>query len=278
MRVLVTGATGQVGRAAAAWVTALGGEARRAVTRPVGADDVRFDFLDRATWAPALTGVEALFLLRPPALADMDRTLVPFVEAARRSGVAHCVFLSVLGADRMRWVPHAAVETALQRWPGGWTILRPGFFAQNLASQYARDIVEDHRLYLPAGEGRVAWVDTRDLGEVAARLCLGRPPTTGATWALTGSVASSMADTAEVLSRVLGRRVTYEAASAASYAWHLMARRRLPLLQVAIQTVLHVGLRRGDAEVVDPGMGQLLGRPPRSLEAYVRDHAAAFAA
>ena len=46
------------------------------------------------------------------------------------------------------------------------------------------------------------------------------------------------------------------------------------MAQVAVQTVLHTGLRRGDAEAVDPTLPRLLGRPARTLEDYVREHAA----
>ncbi|MCU0622845.1 MAG: NmrA family NAD(P)-binding protein [Gemmatimonadaceae bacterium] len=276
MRVLVTGATGQVGGAVAEWVARLGGEVRRAVSRPAIAEDVRFDFHDRATWGPALAACDALFLLRPPAIADMATTLVPFAQAARAAGLRHVVFLSVLGAERMSWVPHAAVEAELRRWTTSWTILRPGFFAQNVVSQYQRDVVEDGRLYVPAGDGRVAWVDTRDLGEAAARVCVGAPPQEGRALPLTGAAALTFHETAAVLSRVIARPVRYDAASLAGYAWHLRVRRGLPLMQVAIQTVLHAGLRRGDAAGVDGTLGELLGRAPRSFEAFARDHAEAW--
>lgn len=276
MRVLVTGATGQVGQAVTAWVTQLGGEARRAVTRPAGPLDVRFDFREARTWAPAVAGCDALFLLRPPAIADMATTLVPVARAARAAGVRHVVFLSVLGAERMSWVPHAAVEAELATWTDGWTVLRPGFFAQNVVSQYARDVVEDGRLYVPAGDGRVAWVDTRDLGEAAARLCLATPPASGRAIALTGGAAITFSESAAVLSRVLGRTIRYVPATVPGYAWHLLVRRRLPPMQVAIQVVLHVGLRHGDAAVVDPSLATLLGRPPRPFETFAQDHAAVF--
>jgi uncharacterized protein YbjT (DUF2867 family) len=145
-----------------------------------------------------------------------------------------------------------------------------------LASQYLRDLVEDHRLYLPAGDGRVAWVDTRDIGEAAARLCVGAPPATGATYALTGGEALTLAETAATLSDAWGRAVRYVPASVGGYAWHLVWRRRLGLMQTAIQVVLHTGLRRGDSALVDPALAQLLGRAPRTVAAYARDTAAAF--
>lgn len=120
--ILITGASGKTGREVLASLTMLGIDARPA-SRATG-----FDFLDRSGWSDHLAGVRSVFLLRPPAIADIARTLAPFVAAARASGVDHIVFLSVAGADRLRFLPHAAVERALLAGPRDWTILRPVFF------------------------------------------------------------------------------------------------------------------------------------------------------
>ncbi len=134
-------------------------------------DDVEvapLDFARPATFGPALVGVRALFLMRPPAVANVRDTLLPLVDAAAAGGVEHVVFLSVAGADTNRWIPHHAVEAHLRAGRVAWTLLRPGFFAQNLGDAYRRDIVEDDRLYVPAGDGAAAFVDVRDVAEVAA--------------------------------------------------------------------------------------------------------------
>jgi hypothetical protein len=78
---------------------------------------------------------------------------------------------------------------------------------------------------------------------------------------------------ASVLSAVLERPIRYVPASIPGYLLHLR-RRGLPLAQAAVQAVLHVGLRFGQAEAVDPTLERLLGRPGRTLADYVRDHAA----
>ena len=66
-----------------------------------GAESVRFDFFDRATWAAALDGVESLFLLFPlPGNTAARTALVPFVKAAQDAGCRHVVYVSVFGADR----------------------------------------------------------------------------------------------------------------------------------------------------------------------------------
>lgn len=275
--ILVTAAAGNVGREV---VRALGskdvrvraGDRDPARSRGMfgpGVEAVRFDFRDPSTFAAA-QGADALFLVRPPAIADVDETLVPFIDQARALGVRHIVFLSVAGAEKNRLVPHHAVEQHLAR-SGGWTVLRPGFFAQNFGDAYRRDIVEDARVYVPAGRGKVAFVDVRDLAELAATI-FDAPATHDARgYTLTGGEAIDFASAASCLSEALGRTIRYEAASIAGYVRHLH-RRGMPWAQVGVQTILHTGLRFGQAQTIDPTLERLLGRKPRTVREYVKDH------
>lgn len=273
-RILVTGASGNVGREVLAACTAAGLPTRAGSRRPDphapdGAESVRLDLTDAATWAPALADCDGLFLLRPPAIADIATTLAPFLDAAAAAGVRRVVFVSVAGAERMAWVPHRKVELHLEASELQWTTLRPGFFAQNLQDAYRRDIVEDSRLYVPAGDGRVAFLDVRDMGEVAARLFASPGSHTRAYLHLTGPVAVGFDEVASTLSGVLGRPVRYLPASIPGYLLHLLRRRRLRPMQAAVQTYLHVGLRRGDAAPVIDTLPELLGRPATPLSEYV---------
>lgn len=275
--ILVTGSSGNVGAAVVEQLRARAVPFRLGVRRPAsaaprgGEEAVRFDFLDPTTFRGAARGCEAVFVLRPPAVSNTRRTLNPFIDVAWEQGVKQIVFLSVAGAADNPVVPHHAVEKHLRRRPGGWTILRPGFFAQNLGDAYRDDIVRDGRLFIPAGAGRAAFVDVRDVAEVAAQALVDPRGHDARSYTLTGPEAVSLTEAAEILSRELGRPIRYEPASVLAYAAHLR-RRGEPLVQIAVETVLHVGLRFGQAETVDETLGRLLGRPPRTLAEYVRDH------
>lgn len=277
-RVLVTGASGQVGRAVLAAAGALGLPATAALRAPGGrhgVPGVAFDFTDRRTWPAALDGHDRLFLLRPPAISDVRATLIPFVDAAREAGVRHVVFLSVAGAGRNCFVPHRAVEDHLRAAGGGYTLLRPGFFAQNLAGAYREDIRRDHRLYVPAGHAPVNWVDVRDVGEAAARILAAPAGHRGRAYTLTGPGPVDWEEVARLLSATTGRPVRYQPASIPGYLLHLR-RRGLPAGAIAVQTVLHVLLRFGGGAGVDPALARLLGRPPRSIAESIRDQADAW--
>jgi uncharacterized protein YbjT (DUF2867 family) len=267
--IFVTGAGGNVGRAVLdacreSSLPAVGGERRGGAHR-------RFDFEDRRTWAAALEGCSQLFLLRPPPISKVDETLNPFVDFARLHGVRHVVFLSVQGAEARPRIPHHAVEKHLEQSGDDWTFLRPGFFAQNFTDAYRSDVVEDDRLYVPAGEGEVAFVDVRDLGLVAARVFQNPASHRRQGYRLTGPRCFTFHQAAALLTEVTGRPIRYVPASMAGYLWHLVARRRLALMQAIVQTYLHVGLRHGDAATVDPLLGHLLGQPARALDRSLRD-------
>ena len=282
-RILVTGALGNVGREVVRECEARGLEVRAALRDPnedakhfSGTETVAFDFLDRRTWERAVSGCSALFLLRPPPIGDMETTLCPFVDVAYAAGVKHVVFLSVAGADRMKWVPHRKVELHLEKTGKLWTLLRPGFFAQNLQDAYRKDIVEDNRIYVPAGEGRVAFVDVRDIAAVAGHVLASPETFRSQALTLTGPEAIPFTAVTETLTAVLGRTIRYDAATIPGYAWHLRTKRNMAWMQIAVQTILHVGLRGGDAETVDPTVERLLGRPARRLADYVRESAATW--
>jgi len=276
--VLVTGASGNVGGAVVRSLVAEGIPVRAAGTNALalqrifpGVDVAHLDFHIPSTFGPALHGVGGLFLLRPPRIATVGPTLNALVDVAEQIGVDHVVFSSVTGADTNRVVPHHRVETHLQASGLSWTILRPGFFAQNLADAYRSDIVGDDRIYLPAGWGRVAFIDVRDLGDVAARVFANPAAHRSAGYALTGSRALDFEEVAAVLSAELGRPIRYQSASVLAYMRHLKVQ-GLAAPQVLVQTILHTRLRRGQAQKVDPTLAALLGHPPRTVQQYVHDH------
>jgi len=278
-RILVTGATGNVGRAVVSALRRRGMGVRVGVRAEGGArqgqatdiEQVAFDFRDPASFAGACTGCDGLFLLRPPAITDVDETLNPLVDVALARGIEHVVFISVIGADRNPIVPHHRVEKHLATTGARYTILRPGFFAQNLSDAYRRDIVEDQRIYVPAGRGCAAFIDVRDVAEVTTMVFADPSAHRECGYALTGPVAVGFAEVAATLGSELGRPIRYVPASVPGYLWHLR-RRGLSWTQAAVQTTLHVGLRFGQAQTVDPTLQRLLGRPGKTIAEFIADH------
>ena len=132
-RILVTGATGQVGSAVIAALGRVDGVAVHAAMRDVasaarkwkGQANVRpvvFDFLDRASQDAALADCDSLFLLRPP---QLNSDFGDLIARARQHGVTHIVFLSVQGAERNPLIPHHKIERRLMSSGVPYTLLRP---------------------------------------------------------------------------------------------------------------------------------------------------------
>ncbi len=274
---LVTGATGNVGSALVDVLVQQNIGVTVAVTDPVsygkdrGIDAVRLDFHDPSTFAPAVKGVDSVFLLRPPAISKVGPTLNRFITVARNHGVRHVVFLSVAGAETNKVVPHHRVEVHLAKAAVNHTILRPGFFANNLGDAYREDIRTDHRLYVPAGTGRVAFIDARDIAAVVGVIAHEPSAHVGSGYTLTGSATYSFFEVASCLSEHLGRPIGYTAASILGYINHLH-QRKLVMPQILVQTILHAGLRKGSAANIDPTLARLLGRESLTIDDYITAH------
>ncbi len=236
---------------------------------------VRLDFQDPATFGPVLDGADRVFLIRPPAISRVGPTLNAFIDAARAAGVDHIVFSSVAGAESNKIVPHHRIEKHLMDSGVAWTMLRPGFFSQNIATAYRYDIVGGNRIYVPAGDGLVAFIDAADIGQVAT-VTLTTDGHEGAAYHLTGPEAVTFTQLASLMSEVLGRTIRYEPASVLGYFRHLRGQ-GLVIAHATVQTVLHTGLRKGDAAPVTDTVTRLLDRPATDLRTYVTANAGLWA-
>ncbi|WP_310394188.1 SDR family oxidoreductase [Hymenobacter sp.] len=281
-RLLLTGATGNVGAAALQSLLAQR-PAGTAVVIAVRAADhglerlgpagkvpvevVPFDFTKPETVAPALRGVTGLLLVRPPALSDVARYLRPVVRAAGAAGVRHVVFLSLQGAQYNPFVPHHRVEGYLKESGLRYSLLRPSFFMQNLSTTHRDDIRQRHQLLLPAGHARTSFVDATDVGAVAAKLLLA-PPAASAGYELTGRAALTYDEVAAQLSAVLGRPIRYRAAGIREFRAYERAK-GTPTPLINVMTGIYLAARLGLAAHVSPVLAELLGREPTSLRAFL---------
>jgi uncharacterized protein YbjT (DUF2867 family) len=271
--VLVTGATGTVGRHLVESLNVRGVPLRRAVrtvTDTDTADDqtCRFDFADTSTWAPALEGVDRVFLMRPPAISDITGVIRPFIAELARRGIRQTVVLSLMGVNPA--MPHYRLERDVRAAGLPATMLRPAFFMQNLETAYRSDIVDHDRIRLPAGSARTSFIDTRDIADVAAVALTAPEVHAGKAYTLTGGAALGWNAVASLLSAELGRPIHYEPIS-------LLAARRemtaagLPTTYVNVQLLIHVVARLGLADTITPELTHLLGRPARTLADYIHD-------
>ncbi|MFF8281735.1 NAD(P)H-binding protein [Streptomyces albus] len=264
--VLVVGATGTTGSRTAARLTAEGHRVKAASRRaaPVaGAEPVRFDWYDTATHAPALEGVDRVYLVPPVGDPDPAAVMLPFLRQARAAGMRRAVLLSSSA------VPSGgpAVGLVHQALPGlfpEWAVLRPSWFMQNFTGDHlhARGIREDGTVRSATGSGRVGFVDADDIAEVAVRaLTDDRAPDTDLV--LTGPEALSYDDIAAVLTEVTGRPVVHHRLTEAQLRDRLAA--EVPAEFAGILAGMDGAIEQGAEDRVTGTVQRLTGRPPRSF-------------
>lgn len=221
MTILVTGATGRVGRHLVQQLVQRDAKVRVLTRNPASADFpaavevMQGDLLDLAALRRAFSGVSTLFLLNAVTGDEFTQALIT-LNIARESGVERVVYLSVFGADSAVNVPHFAVKFGAERMLAamgfGATILRPSYFIDNEAM--LKDVILQHGIYpMPLGGKGVAMVDARDIAEVAALELIrrdqapGRLPST--TLNLVGPDTLTGEGAAAIWSELLGRPILY---------------------------------------------------------------------
>jgi uncharacterized protein YbjT (DUF2867 family) len=210
--VLVTGATGTIGRDVAKQLSAKDVSVRAGVRDQAKARKqfgsqialTPFDFENEKTFSGALEGVEKVFLL-PPLLPNQLEVMNAFVDAAKRAGVRRMVKLSAIGVDdetqptAIKW--HGANEEHIRESGLAFTFLRPNSFMQNFFTYF---LPRNGAIYLPWGNGTASFVDTRDIATVAAKV-LTSDGHEGKIYTLTGPATLGIAEVARILSEMTGR-------------------------------------------------------------------------
>ncbi|WP_221358499.1 NAD(P)H-binding protein [Streptomyces beigongshangae] len=266
---LVLGATGTTGSRVVPRLTARGHRVRAASRRAVpvgGAEAVRFDWYDPATYAAALDGADRAYLVAPVDSASPADVMLPFLEQARAAGLRRAVLLSSSAVP----AGGPAVGQVHRALPGlfdEWAVLRPSWFMQNFTGDHmhARSIREEGVIMTAAGEGRVAFVDADDIAAVAVHALTDvRAP--GTDLVVTGPQALSHADVAAVLTEVTGRAVVHR-----SLTYEEMRDRLAASMPVEYAAML-AGMDRANGEGAEDRttdtVRRLTGRPPRTF----RDH------
>ena len=280
---LVTGSTGTTGMEVLKALKARDVVARalvRDVTkahhlRDLGFEPVTGDLGDPRTLGPAFEGVEKAYLVSPmgPMQSEFEQA---FLETAMQAGVKHVVKLSVIGASPeapQRFArTHAKVEQALKESGMAWTLLRPTGFMQNTLSWGAR--VLDGTFYSPVPDAAFSIVDARDVAEVAA-VALTEEGHAGKAYGLSGPEAVSYRDQAKRVFAAAGREIAVEEIPVEALKRELVRAGVPPWNAEGLseQFELYAG---GGAQMVTSGVKDALGRDPRTIDEFAKDHVDAF--
>ena len=284
MTILVTGATGNVGRQVVEQLTKRGAKVRALVRDPskaqfpAGVEVVQGDLLDVDSVRSAFSGVSTLFLLNGVVADEFTQALIA-LNVAREVGIERFVYLSVIHSDIYVNVPHFAgkfgVERMIEQLGLNATILRPAYFMSNDLT--IKDVVTGYGMYpMPIGSKGLAMVDTRDVGEIAAIELLRRErsatPLPLNRINLVGPDTLTGSDVAAIWTDVLGRTIAYPGDDTAGFEQNL--RKFMPSwmafdMRLMSERFLTDGMvpEAGDVE----RLTALLGRPLRSYREFASE-------
>lgn len=280
--ILITGATGNIGKE----LIPLLRESRRSL-RVLVRDERKVAHLDACveravgdldkpeTLIGAVKGIERIFLVTFETRQDVN-----LLEAAKKAGVRHIVKLSTLEATEHKikvgkW--HYEREELIRASGLDWTFLRPGMFMSNSIQWWADSIKGQGSVFFPGGKkGKVAPVDPRDIARVAA-LALTQPGHPEQSYELTGSELFTIGEMVQVISGVLGKPIQYVDIPPIAAKLFMLKSGMDRALVNALMEVL-TSLRRNEGAIVTDTVQRVTGQPPRTFEAWCREHIKAFQA
>lgn len=273
-RVLVTGATGNTGTHVVHGLRRQGHAVRAATRQPAGrqGDEVAFDWADATTFAPALEGVRAVYLVAPSASADPASLVRPFLEFAAAGGVVRVVLLSSSAVARGEPVL-GEIHDAVAELFDEYTVLRPSWFMQNFVGDHplADGIRRSREIFTATGDGRLGFIDPADIAAVAVQALMSPQPV-GDELVLTGPEAISYPEAAAVVSEVLGAPVRHVDLTTDELATRLVGFGYSPELSGGL-AALDERIRDGEQDFVTTSVRDITGREPTSLRRFLSDHA-----
>jgi uncharacterized protein YbjT (DUF2867 family) len=277
--ILVTGATGNVGRQVVAGLVSAGGSARalvrdaRAARLPGGVAAVEGDLGVPGTLERALAGVETVFLIWPFLTADGASAVLEMIK-----GRAHrVVYLSSSGVDdeaERQSDPinqlHADMEGLIERSGLRWTVLRSNTIASNTrgwaAQIRATGVVRGPEI------AATAVIDPRDVAEVAVRVLVDGGHD-GATYVLTGPQVVGRAEQVRAIGEAVGRPLRFEKVTVQAARAQMLADGRPPAL---VEALLASADARARSELITSTVEEITGAPARTFGRWAADHADEF--
>ena len=286
--ILITGATGTVGSEVVKQLSAKGENIIvKAAAR--SATDNTFENLNRVqvvqldydkpdSLAVALKGVDKLFLLTPfqSNMVDLTSNLV---SEAKKAKVKYIAKQSVMGADAEPGITpgrlHRQAEKIIEESGIPFTFLRPNFFMQNFVNYYSNLIRSQGAFYMPAGDAKVSFVDVRDIAAVAVKSLINDNQQKGRTYNITGGEALTYGQTAEILSKAVGKKINYVNVTDQD------ARKGMKDMSMDEWTIksmieLFEITRAGYVSEISPIVEQVTGNKPITFSQFAKDYAGAF--
>ncbi len=271
---LVLGGTGRTGSLIARNLDQRGLSARTASRH--GAD-VLFDWDNPATYGPALSGVDRIYLVTPVLRVTYARPVSDFLDLVEGSGVRHVTYLSAFGSDHAPpEIDIRAVELDLtSRQAFTSSILRPAWVMQNFSDEHL-PVVQD-MITVPTAGGAEAFVDAADIAAVAVETLIDPDAHAGALYEPTGPEALTMADVADIIAGVVGRPVRHNDIERSMWIDGAIAAGVVPADYGVVLNWLTGMIASGRGSRPNDDVRKVTGVPPASFADFARRNARVWA-
>lgn len=281
-KVLITGATGNVGIEVIKSLEKIAHQLDiYAGVRDVKADKIRFtdqkvnltqfDFMDSSTYTSTLFDFDIIFLLRPPQISEVEKYFKPFIETCKEKGVKHIVFLSVQGVEKSKIIPHHKIEKLIVDSGIPYTFLRPAYFMQNFTTTLRTDLVQNKRIYLPAGKAKFTLVDTRDIGAVTANVLTDVSLHKNKSYELTNQEKLTFSEMAEMLSEQLNTDIKYVSPNLLSF-FFTKRKQKVPTMLIFVMIMLHYFPRFQKEPEITEWVEKIANKAPITFNQFITDN------
>jgi uncharacterized protein YbjT (DUF2867 family) len=282
MKVLITGATGNVGIEVIKSLQHIDHSLDLyAGVRNLEADKIKFtnlniklsvfDFLDVTAYHTSLRELDVLFLLRPPQISAVEKYFKPLIQACQATGVKHIVFLSVQGVENSKIIPHHKIEKLIIDSGIPYTFLRPAYFMQNFTTTMRKDLVNNKQIFLPAGNAKFTLIDVRDIGAVAGAILANLAPHINKAYDLTCNEKMTFQEMAVMLSRKSGTEIQFTSPNLLRF-FLTKRKEKIPTMFILVMIMLHY-LPRFQAEpATTDWVDKIIHRQPTTFEQFIQDH------
>ena len=242
---------------------------------------VQIDYNKPDTIEEAFKDVDRLFLLTPfqSNMVELSSNLVNVAKKKKTGAVKHIVKLSVMGADAEPGITggrlHRLAENIIEESGISYTFLCPNFFMQNFINFFSQTIKEQDAFYVPAGDGKVSFVDVRDIAGVAVQALLNESKHGRKAYNITGPNAISYAQAAEILSNEIGRKIKYVDISEDQAREGMKA---IGMDEWFINSMMELFsiTRAGYVSDVSPAIEEVTGKKPITFSEFAKDYSRAF--
>ena len=230
-----------------------------------------FDFTDVGTYKTALNNCDILFLLRPPQLSEVEKYFKPLIDLAVSTGVKHIVFLSVQGVEKSKIIPHHKIEKLIVDSNIPYTFLRPAYFMQNFTTTLHTDLVNYHKIFLPAGKAKFTLIDVTDIGRVAANILAETEKHLNKSYELTNHEKLSFSDMAKKLSKGLQMDIKYESPNL--FRFFIEKRKeKMPTMLIFVMIMLHYLPRFQKEPATTDWVNKIINAEPKTFDEFVLEN------